>query len=397
MGERKCSFPGCDNKHRAKGLCSSHWNQQKRGDSLSPIRVTRNKQRQKAREKETMITGYRSASEVLGVPRYQLQKLLKDEQSALAAEHAPQQVKARGPSGWSWAWRDSQHLVDWFGEVQGKQQEGDNRVNNNDDEGAVAPAPMPQPQIVGLKAASLTIGVSKSLIYRTLQRLKTENPDLLPRMSKVRDVNKRTQEAYTWQDADTLAAWWNRVRAENPGTLPAMLNTSELEPLPPEPTAPETPVKTGKGSGTMTADSDYIRSYTPTAKTLKKLKKIKSKLGIVPDLKLSKIAKVSNETIRRYRLSLGIEGVMERARREGTRRKDQKPVVAAVAPPPPPPTSPAEPKADEAPDGNEVMIRALLGDGTTEALKGIGEEHGIEDLKEILVLTVALGLANWDL
>lgn len=334
-----------------------------------------------------MIKGYREASDALGVPRYRLQKLLRDVETALAVEHAPQQVDARGPSGWSWAWRDRQHLVDWFGEMQ-EEQRGDDSVANNDNNAeidAVASAPMPQPQIVGLRAASLTIGVSKSLIYRVLQRLKTENPDLLPRMSLVRDAKRRTRDAYTWQDADTLAAWWEKVRSEQPGTLPAMLNTNELEPLPPEPLPPEPRVK-GKGSGTMTADSNYIRAYVPTAKTLKKLKKIKSKLGIVPDLKLAKIAKVSNETIRRYRLSLGIEGVMAQARKT---KAGNEPTAFE-------PEETATPIPAPAVDGHEVMIEALLDSGTVAALRAIGEEHDIP-VKEILVLTVALGLANWDL
>lgn len=32
-----CSFPGCQKKYCAKGLCNSHWAQQARGNKLTPI------------------------------------------------------------------------------------------------------------------------------------------------------------------------------------------------------------------------------------------------------------------------------------------------------------------------------------------------------------------------
>jgi hypothetical protein len=34
---KKCSFSGCVKKHCAKGLCNSHWAQQRRGHPLTPI------------------------------------------------------------------------------------------------------------------------------------------------------------------------------------------------------------------------------------------------------------------------------------------------------------------------------------------------------------------------
>nr|DAT56966.1 MAG TPA: homing endonuclease [Caudoviricetes sp.] len=34
-----CSFPGCNKKHCAKGLCNSHWAQVKRQNKLTPIRT----------------------------------------------------------------------------------------------------------------------------------------------------------------------------------------------------------------------------------------------------------------------------------------------------------------------------------------------------------------------
>jgi HNH endonuclease len=36
--ERRCSFEGCANKHRAHGLCSSHLDQLARGKELTPLR-----------------------------------------------------------------------------------------------------------------------------------------------------------------------------------------------------------------------------------------------------------------------------------------------------------------------------------------------------------------------
>jgi len=37
--EKKCSFEGCDNKYCAKGLCNSHWAQQRRHGTLTPIKT----------------------------------------------------------------------------------------------------------------------------------------------------------------------------------------------------------------------------------------------------------------------------------------------------------------------------------------------------------------------
>ena len=34
---RKCAFDGCDRKHKAKGLCPGHWQQQRRGEELRPL------------------------------------------------------------------------------------------------------------------------------------------------------------------------------------------------------------------------------------------------------------------------------------------------------------------------------------------------------------------------
>lgn len=34
---RTCSYPGCKKKYCAKGLCNSHWAQQRRGHLLTPI------------------------------------------------------------------------------------------------------------------------------------------------------------------------------------------------------------------------------------------------------------------------------------------------------------------------------------------------------------------------
>jgi hypothetical protein len=294
MNKRKCSFLGCKNKHRAKGLCSTHWNQQRRGQPLFSVLGSQKEKKMKAKKKLTTTRA----------------KVLR----ALELD----------------------------------------------------------PQIVGLRAASLTLGISKALIYRVIQKSKKSgNRDLLPVMAQVFDANQRKTSAFVWQDEAALAEWWEKVRAEDPGTLPAMLNGVENGVLPPEPTAP--PVKKGKGSRTMTADSDYARGYVPTAKTLKKLKKVKAKLGIIPDLQLAKIAKVSYETIRRYRMSLGIKGVL------ATRAKAETETLVSG-------------KTD-----NEVMIEALLDSGTIEALRVIRVEHGFSDLKEVLVLTVALGLSNWDL
>lgn len=36
---RRCSFPGCNKRHSAKGLCNSHWAQMNRHGRLSPIRT----------------------------------------------------------------------------------------------------------------------------------------------------------------------------------------------------------------------------------------------------------------------------------------------------------------------------------------------------------------------
>jgi|688.fasta_scaffold719347_2 hypothetical protein len=37
MGNKLCSFEGCQKKHCAKGLCNSHWAQKKRHGELTPI------------------------------------------------------------------------------------------------------------------------------------------------------------------------------------------------------------------------------------------------------------------------------------------------------------------------------------------------------------------------
>jgi hypothetical protein len=35
--QRRCSFPGCNRAHRARGLCRSHYGQQSRGEALRPL------------------------------------------------------------------------------------------------------------------------------------------------------------------------------------------------------------------------------------------------------------------------------------------------------------------------------------------------------------------------
>ena len=39
LGEypRKCTFPGCDQKHHARGYCLNHWNNYRKGRSLIPL------------------------------------------------------------------------------------------------------------------------------------------------------------------------------------------------------------------------------------------------------------------------------------------------------------------------------------------------------------------------
>jgi hypothetical protein len=37
--ERRCSFPGCDRAHLAKGLCRGHYGQQSRNETLRPLRL----------------------------------------------------------------------------------------------------------------------------------------------------------------------------------------------------------------------------------------------------------------------------------------------------------------------------------------------------------------------
>jgi hypothetical protein len=135
-------------------------------------------------------------------------------------------------------------------------------------------------RIVGLRAASLALGIGKSLLYREIQKInEAKNNHLLPQRALVKGQGGSQAWAYTWPNAVELVAWWEKVRAKAPGTLPALLGVEETT----------TPV-----------------------------------------------------------------------------------------------------------DGHEVMIEALLDQGTVEALRAIGKEHDIP-VKEILVLTVALGLANWDL
>lgn len=34
---KKCTFPECDRTHAAKGLCHTHWSQQRRGKDLQPV------------------------------------------------------------------------------------------------------------------------------------------------------------------------------------------------------------------------------------------------------------------------------------------------------------------------------------------------------------------------
>lgn len=39
MSDRGCSVAGCDRKHRAKGLCDSHYRQLRRGQELRPLQI----------------------------------------------------------------------------------------------------------------------------------------------------------------------------------------------------------------------------------------------------------------------------------------------------------------------------------------------------------------------
>ena len=39
MTNRTCSIPGCDKAYRAKGLCSTHYNQQHQPDRHRKVRV----------------------------------------------------------------------------------------------------------------------------------------------------------------------------------------------------------------------------------------------------------------------------------------------------------------------------------------------------------------------
>lgn len=41
--KKTCSFDGCLRKHRAKGLCRAHYNQQAKGKDLTPLRVYEDK------------------------------------------------------------------------------------------------------------------------------------------------------------------------------------------------------------------------------------------------------------------------------------------------------------------------------------------------------------------
>ena len=38
MKDKHCSFPGCDNDHKSKGLCAAHYQQQRKGKPLKPLR-----------------------------------------------------------------------------------------------------------------------------------------------------------------------------------------------------------------------------------------------------------------------------------------------------------------------------------------------------------------------
>lgn len=43
LRQSECSFPGCNKRHMAKGLCDGHWKQRKKGRSLTPLGFQRPK------------------------------------------------------------------------------------------------------------------------------------------------------------------------------------------------------------------------------------------------------------------------------------------------------------------------------------------------------------------
>lgn len=127
-----CSFPGCGKKKRAKGLCSTHWNQQRRGEELRPRGQKRDGTKRKVTKPvevdvppfdlKRAVVGVRQAANVLGVTHNVLfscfkRKLVPDYPHLLPKQTEFRSDGRKANRFKSWYWEDEESCRAWWTEV----------------------------------------------------------------------------------------------------------------------------------------------------------------------------------------------------------------------------------------------------------------------------------------